>query len=96
MSDKSHGGARAGSGRKPKADEIKLIEQMDSVMLPDSVWLALSGKVEDGDVMAIKTWLGYRYGMPKQMVINENINYKEEELTSKKIEEIKNKINNAY
>lgn len=96
MLEKTHGGARNGSGRKSKADEIKLIEQMDAVMLPDSVWLALSGKVEDGDVMAIKTWLGYRYGMPKQMVLNENINYKEEELSTEKINEIKNNIESKY
>lgn len=96
MSEKTHGGARKGSGRKPKADEIKLIEQMDAVMLPDSVWIALSGKVEAGDVMAIKTWLGYRYGMPRQQVVQENINYKEEELTPEKIKDIKDKLTNAY
>ena len=54
---RENGGARPGAGRKPKADEIKLIEQMDAVMVPESVWIALGEKVENGDTQAIKTWL---------------------------------------
>lgn len=74
MSEKSHGGAREGAGRKPKADEILIAEQMDAIMMPDHAWSALSMKVIDGDVQAIKTWLGYRFGMPKQTVENTNTN----------------------
>lgn len=55
-------------GRPSKADEIKLIEQMDAIAAPEEVWLALLGKVRDGDTMAIKTWLAYRYGQPKQQL----------------------------
>ncbi len=57
-------------GRPPKIDEIKLIEQMDAVMIPSEVWAALSARVEAKDTNAIKTWLQYRYGMPKQVVEN--------------------------
>ena len=64
----AHGGKRPNSGRKPKADEIKLIESMDAVLAPQDVWEKLAGLVESGDIQAIKTWLGYRYGQPKQMV----------------------------
>jgi hypothetical protein len=71
---KANGGARPGAGRKPKADEIKLVEQMDAVLVPESVWMSLAEKVEAGDTNAIKTWLQYRYGMPKQIVQNTNIN----------------------
>lgn len=60
------GGKREGAGRKPKADEIKIIERMDAIGAPDSVWAALYNKVKEEDIQAIKTWLGYRYGMPKQ------------------------------
>jgi hypothetical protein len=63
-----NGGARPGAGRKPKADEIKIIEQMDSVAIPEKVWKALYLKVEEGDTQAIKTWLNYRFGMPKQKI----------------------------
>ena len=64
----ARGGARQGAGRKPKADEITLIENMDAVLVPESVWQALADKVIEGDVTAIKTWLSYRFGQPKQSV----------------------------
>jgi hypothetical protein len=67
-------GARAGAGRKPKADEIKLIETMDAIAVPDTVWKMLYAKVLDSDVNAIKTWLQYRYGMPKQIIEQTNVN----------------------
>lgn len=62
------GGKRPNSGRKPKADEIKIIEQMDSVLVPQSVWESLAELVENKDVQAIKLWLSYRYGQPKQNI----------------------------
>lgn len=65
---KNNGGAREGAGRKPKADELKLIETMDAILIPESVWSSLADKVESGDTNAIKTWLSYRYGMPKQTI----------------------------
>jgi len=62
------GGARPGAGRKPKADEIKLIETMDAISAPAKVWQKLFDKVQEGDTNAIKTWLQYRFGMPKQKI----------------------------
>jgi hypothetical protein len=63
-----HGGARLGGGRKPKADEIKIIEQMDAIAVPEDAWRALWEKCQEGDIQAIKCWLNYRFGMPKQVV----------------------------
>lgn len=94
--ENKNGGARPGAGRKPKADEIKLIEQMDAVLVPESVWMSLAEKVEAGDTNAIKTWLQYRYGMPKQIVQNTNINVEEKDLTDEEIQKIKNNLKNAY
>lgn len=74
MSEITHGGARQGAGRKPKVEEIAIAEQMDAVLDPANVWNALANKVEENDVQAIKTWLGYRFGMPKQTVENTNTN----------------------
>lgn len=65
---KLNGGARKGAGRKPKADEISIIESMDAVLIPQEVWEKLADKVKENDVQAIKTWLSYRYGMPKQTI----------------------------
>jgi hypothetical protein len=62
------GGYNPGSGRKPKADEIKIIESMDAIAVPEQAWDALWKKCEQGDTQAIKTWLNYRFGMPKQQV----------------------------
>jgi len=63
-----NGGARPGAGRKPKIQEIKVIEQMDAVSVPGEIWKALLYKVKEGDTAAIKLWLSYRFGMPKQQV----------------------------
>lgn len=96
MSENSHGGARPGAGRKPKADEIKIAEQMDAIMMPDHVWAALSMKVMEQDVQAIKTWLGYRFGMPKQTVESTNLNMGVEltaEERFRRIQELKSKLN---
>jgi hypothetical protein len=54
------------AGRKSKIDEITLIEQMDAVAVPEKAWKALWDKCIEGDTQAIKTWLNYRFGMPKQ------------------------------
>jgi hypothetical protein len=63
-----HGGPRQGGGRKPKADEIAIIESMDAIAVPEQAWRALWNKCQEGDTQAIKTWLNYRFGMPKQAV----------------------------
>jgi NADPH-dependent ferric siderophore reductase len=68
MAENGHGGRRQGSGRNPKADEIKIIEQMDAVAVPEDAWRALWVKCQEGDTQAIKTWLNYRFGMPKQKI----------------------------
>jgi hypothetical protein len=63
-----NGGARPGAGRKPKIQEIKLIEQMDALCVPNKIWEALLMKCAQGDTQAIKLWLSYRFGLPKQQI----------------------------
>jgi hypothetical protein len=93
---RKNNGGNKNAGRKPKIEEIKLIETMDAIAVPDSVWRMLYAKVLDSDVQAIKTWLQYRYGMPKQIVEQTNINIEEKELTIEEIQRIKQSINGAY
>jgi hypothetical protein len=69
---KARGGARPNSGRMKKDEVISLIETMDLVKVPENVWKKLGERVEDGDTNAIKTWLQYRYGMPKQVIDQNN------------------------
>ncbi len=56
------------AGRKPKADEIKMIESMDKALVPQDAWNRLASLVKQGEVQAIKLWLAYRFGQPKQQV----------------------------
>ena len=63
-----NGGARIGAGRKPKVQEIKIIEQMDAICVPGEIWNALLMKCAQGDTNAIKLWLSYRFGLPKQQI----------------------------
>ena len=63
-----NGGARPGAGRKPKIQEIKVIEQMDAISVPEEIWNALLYKCQEGDTAAIKLWLSYRFGLPKQQI----------------------------
>ena len=65
---KQNGGRRPGAGRKPKAAEIALAQQMDKVAPCEQVLNALYHKVLEGDTAAIKLWLNYRLGMPVQGV----------------------------
>ena len=91
---KGAGGAREGAGRKPKVLEVKLIEQMDAISVPDEIWNALFYKCQQGDTQALKLWLAYRFGLPKQQIdlttngesiappiqwINKGIDYKQAE-----------------
>ena len=62
------GGKREGSGRKPKVHEVKLVESMDAISVPDEIWKALLYKCLQGDTGALKLWLSYRYGLPKQQI----------------------------
>lgn len=65
---KNNGGhsTKGRAGRKPKANEIKMIEAMDATLAPIEVWQKLAVRVNEGSDTAIKTWLSYRYGQPKQ------------------------------
>tara|TARA_R110000868_G_scaffold367438_1_gene630410 strand:- start:2419 stop:2712 length:294 start_codon:yes stop_codon:yes gene_type:complete len=93
---RKNNGGNKNAGRKPKADEIKLIEQMDAVLVPLDVWKALATKIESGDMLAAKTWLQYRYGMPKQVVEQTNLNIEQKDLTAEEIKLIKDNINDTY
>ena len=64
----NRGGPRPNSGRPPKIQEIKLIEQMDAISVPEEIWKALLYKCQEGDTAAIKLWLSYRFGLPKQQI----------------------------
>lgn len=61
-----NGGARPGAGRKPKSDEVKLVERLTP--LADSAFRALRIGVEAQEPIFVKMWFEYMYGKPKQTV----------------------------
>ena len=56
------------AGRKPKADEIKLIETLDKHIDANKVFDVLEGLVNEGNIKAIQIYMNYRFGKPKETV----------------------------
>jgi hypothetical protein len=65
---KNNGGKRDGAGRPKKADEIKLIEKLDSLIDNEEVIRTLGKQILKGDSRAMSLYFGYRYGKPKESV----------------------------
>mgnify|MGYP006431026725 FL=1 len=65
---KNNGGAREGAGRKPKAQEQKLIERLDAIIDKDIAVGKLGELVIKGDIRALQLYLSYRYGKPKESI----------------------------
>ena len=65
---KNNGGVRQGAGRPKKADEIKLIEKLDTQIDNDEVIKTLGKQILKGDSRAMNLYFGYRYGKPKESV----------------------------
>lgn len=63
-----HGGKRPNAGRAKKATEEEIISMMDLIASPQKALSCLWGKCQEGDTQAIKAWLEYRLGKPKQQV----------------------------
>lgn len=60
----SHGGKRNGAGRKPKEDELQLIERLTP--LEDIAFDALKDGISKKDYRFVKLFYEYRYGRPKE------------------------------
>lgn len=63
LENKGHGGKREGAGRKPKADEVKLIERLSP--LDDLAFTKLEEGMTKGEFQYIKLFFEYRFGKPK-------------------------------
>lgn len=60
-----HGGKRDGAGRKPKADEQELIDKLSP--LEESAFKALTNALSEEKPWAVKMFMEYRYGKPKEV-----------------------------
>ena len=67
---KNNGGhsTKGFAGRKPKADEIKLIERLDEHIDSEKVFDTLEGLIEEGNMKAIQLYMNYRFGKPRETV----------------------------
>jgi len=61
---KNNGGARQGAGRKPKAEELQLIEKLSP--LDDAAYDVLKDGLKNGDFRFLKLFYEYRYGRPRE------------------------------
>ena len=61
-----YGGKRTGAGRKPKTEEIELIELLSP--LDPIAFTQLEKGVKKGDFNFIKLFFEYRHGKPKQTI----------------------------
>ncbi len=59
-----HGGKREGAGRKPKAEELELIEKLTP--LHDLAMDALKKGLEKGQYQFVQLYMSYYYGKPKE------------------------------
>jgi len=60
----TRGGKREGAGRKSKAEEQQLIERLTP--LDDDAYEALEKAIKGRQPWAVKLFMEYRYGKPKQ------------------------------
>lgn len=59
-------GGNKNAGRKPKAEELKLVERLSPYQ--DIALNALISKVKENDMQAIKLFMEYLHGKPKQII----------------------------
>ena len=93
---KKRGGKREGAGRKSKDEELKIIERLDNIIESDDVIRSLKNLIKDCNFNAIKLYLEYRYGKPKETIENINVNLEQEDLTADEALRLKDILNGTY
>ena len=93
---KKRGGKREGAGRKSKDEELKIIERLDNIIESDDAIRSLKNLIKDGNFNAIKLYLEYRYGKPKETIENINVNLEQEDLTADEALRLKDILNGTY
>jgi hypothetical protein len=62
----AHGGKRNGAGRRPKAEELELIERLSP--LDEMAMKKLEEGLKAGEFQYIKMFFEYRFGKPKESI----------------------------
>lgn len=95
MSENKHGGKRKGAGRKPKIDELAFIEKLDNIIDSNEALEKLKELIKDNNFPALKLYIEYRFGKPKETIENINHNFNRE-LSKEEISEINKALENKY
>lgn len=61
---KFNGGSRPNSGRKSKAEELRLIEKLNKYVDEEKVFKKLMQLIEEGNLKAVELYFHYKYGKP--------------------------------
>lgn len=96
MEESKHGGARQGAGRKPKEDELRIIERLDNIIESDDALNSLKELIKDKNFNAIKLYFEYRFGKPKETIENINKNYDAGKLTEEEAKMLAKVLNEKY
>lgn len=94
--EKKHGGVREGAGRKPKEEELKLIERLDNIINSEDALKALKDLIAEKNFNAIKLYFEYRFGKPKEVIENINRNFDAGTLTKEEVEILNQVIEEKY
>jgi len=81
-------------GRKSKAEEQKLIENLTP--LHPKAMESFDKAISEGKDWAIKLFFNYFYGLPKQVIDQRNINIDAGKLTDDEIKKINNNLEQSY
>ena len=95
MEVRKHGGKREGAGRKPKIDELALIERLDNIIDSNEAIEKLKELIQDNNFPALKLYIEYRFGKPKETIENINHNFNQE-LTVDNVKKINNILEDRY
>jgi hypothetical protein len=92
----NNGGARPGAGRKPREEELKIIERLDNIIDSDDAIKSLKRLIAENNFNAIKLYFEYRFGKPKETIENINRNYDAGQLTKEEVELLNNVLESKY
>ena len=88
-------GGNKNAGRKPKADELKFLEKLDNIIDSDLAIKKLLSLIKDDNFNALKLYLEYRFGKPKETVENINHNFNQD-ITPEEAAAIAKALNKKY
>tara|TARA_R110000851_G_scaffold263167_1_gene415683 strand:+ start:749 stop:1042 length:294 start_codon:yes stop_codon:yes gene_type:complete len=91
---KNNGGNKS-AGRKPKIDELKFVEKLDNIINSDEAIKKLLQLIKDSNFNALKLYLEYRFGKPKETIENINHNFNQD-MTKEDIKKISDSLEKKY